>query len=69
MKLFKNTQMLVRVNNVSFYTTVNQIEEGVGVYRTMNNSIQRALEEIRKHDCLGVTATFNDIHVQLEIVK
>ena len=75
-KELKKTQrvLIILDNSVSFYTTVMQIRDGVGVFGKINESVRNALmvlEMMRKKEDLapiGLTGSWCGHNVQLSLM-
>lgn len=72
-RLKKNSQVLVRSNEVSFYTTAGMIRSGIGNHVKFNAAVQKALDSLEymrqtEQFRLGVGGTWEGIQLQLDIV-
>lgn len=73
MKLKKSMKLRVNSNGVSFYTTVKQIQEGVGSSSSFNVAILNALSALKEliedvHFVQGIGGTWVGYQIQLDIV-
>lgn len=74
-KFSKSRQVRVITGQVSFYTTVGQIRDGVGSATFYNLAVQKALNElerIRSGDDItayatGLSATFDGYSIQINV--
>ena len=74
MKLKKSMKLRVNSNGVSFYTTVKQIQEGVGSSSSFNVAILNALSALKEliedvHFVQGIGGTWVGYQIQLDIIK
>lgn len=74
MKLKKTMKLRVNSNGVSFYTTVKQIQDGVGSSSTFNDAILNALSALKEliedvHFAYGIGGTWKGYQIQLDIVQ
>jgi hypothetical protein len=73
MKFLKNTKLIVRSNNISFFTTVKQIQHGVGCSCAFNTAVYDALNFLKDknkiEETLGVLGTFGGLQIQLGLVE
>lgn len=73
MKRLKKSQRLrVIANGVSFYTTVGQIEDGVGDQTKTNRVLRYVLDELnrcrRSDPAVGMCGRWEDMDVQMSMV-
>lgn len=74
-KFSKSRQVRVITGQVSFYTTVGQIRDGVGSATFYNRAVQKALNELermRSGDDItayatGLSATFDGYAIQINV--
>ena len=74
MKLKKSTKIRVITGEVSFFTTVNQIREGVGSNFYYNSGVQAALQSLEESTSKlakpsGIASTWIGFAIQLDIVE
>jgi hypothetical protein len=74
MKLKKSTKIRVITGEVSFFTTVNQIREGVGSKHYYNSGVQAALQSLEDSTSKivkpsGIASTWVNYSIQLDIVE
>jgi hypothetical protein len=74
MKLKKSMKLRVNSNGISFYTTVKQIQEGVGSSSVFNDAILNALTALKEliedvHFVNGIGGTWIGYQIQLDIVQ
>ena len=74
MMLKKSMKLRVNSNGVSFYTTVKQIQEGVGSSSSFNVAILNALSALKEliedvHFVQGIGGTWVGYQIQLDIIK
>ena len=54
--------------NVCFYATVREIRAGVGDFEQFNSAVRAALDDIVRHNIVGVADTYDGIALQLNLV-
>lgn len=70
-----STNIRIRSGSVSFYTTAENIQQGVGDCVLFNNACVTAmniLNTMRKTDTIpprGMSGTWNGIQIQIDIIK
>jgi hypothetical protein len=74
MKLKKSMKIRVNAKGISFYTTVKQIQEGVGSSSDFNDAVKIALITLKdrieaEHFINGVLGTWIGYQIQLDIVQ
>lgn len=72
--LKKSMKLRVNSNGISFYTTVKQIQEGVGSSSVFNDAILNALTALKEliedvHFVKGIGGTWKGYQIQLDIVQ
>lgn len=71
----EDTKIRIRTGDVSFYTTVQEINDGVGDYANFNDvckSVLGILINLRQTDTIpprGLGGTWHGIQLQMDIAK